>query len=290
MSFTRDWDESTPTNADYAHELDDFNRNLRVDVSDRLKALFYGFTAGENSSEVHCKYLQFKNQSSVALPSAGYGRAYTKSAGGVSELHYQGDDGNEKQITNGGQLNIVSADIPADTVDDTHIEVRNDQYLVASDAAGTGDVPLIKANTSDEPTLPDGARLATSAAPDADAEIANKKYVDDHATMVPAVTGAGAGYAGEESVTFPNGMILKSGHSATPTGDQDGSGVDTVAITFGAPFPHGLLAVTASLRENTGTICTCIIAASASGFTFGYREAKSLSQTMAGFDWIAIGY
>lgn len=62
----------------------------------------------------------------------------------------------------------------------------NDTYLQAVDNAGTGFVDLIKATTGDEiilgaiTTLPDGSKLATSGAPTADAQIANKKYVDDN--------------------------------------------------------------------------------------------------------------
>ncbi len=55
----------------------------------------------------------------------------------------------------------------------------NDAFLQARNAVGNGNVDLIKANASDVPEVPDGATLASSAAPTADAEIANKKYVDD---------------------------------------------------------------------------------------------------------------
>jgi len=55
----------------------------------------------------------------------------------------------------------------------------NNTYLLAVDTAGTGTVDLIKANASDVAVIPDGSELATSGAPTADADIVNKKYVDD---------------------------------------------------------------------------------------------------------------
>jgi hypothetical protein len=60
------------------------------------------------------------------------------------------------------------------------LKLPNDTYLTADNYAGTGTVNLIKANTSDVAVIPDGSELASSAAPTADADIANKKYVDDN--------------------------------------------------------------------------------------------------------------
>lgn len=179
MSFTRDWDESTPTNQTYGHQIDDYMRYLRVDVADRLEDMYYGFIAGENTYSAHAKMIQFRNQTSVSTPSSGYARLYTKQVSSQSELHFLGDDGNEKQLTSGGQLNIEAADIPADTINETKIQLQNDAFLEASNAAGDGTVDLIKANSSDLAELPDGATLATDTAPTEDAQIANKKYVDD---------------------------------------------------------------------------------------------------------------
>lgn len=71
------------------------------------------------------------------------------------------------------------------------IKLPNDTYLTAKDYAGTGTVDLIKANTSDVAVIPDGSELATSAAPTADADIANKKYVDDQiAVAIDSILGS----------------------------------------------------------------------------------------------------
>lgn len=70
-AFTRDWDEATPTDTTVANLIDEYNRYLRVDTSDRLEDMFYGFTAGENTLSQHAKYIQFYEQASVSQPSAG---------------------------------------------------------------------------------------------------------------------------------------------------------------------------------------------------------------------------
>lgn len=87
-------------------------------------------------------------------------------------------------------------------------------------------------------TVGDGSKNATVAAPTADAELANKKYVDDQDTADhPA-------YAGGESHTDGSGLIIKMGvvtcNSAAP-----------VTVTFGTPFPNAIVAVTLAMRSTT---------------------------------------
>lgn len=114
-----------------------------------------------------------------------------------------------------------------------------------------------------------------STAPVADAAVTNKKYVDDNTTMVPAVTGAGTGYGGEESITLANGVIIKTKRSASvSTGDT---------ISFAAAFPTALISVT--MTPNIATAQTnSIDSATVNGFNvnFGGGGAKDIF-------WIAIG-
>lgn len=189
-TFTRDWDEATPSNLTEAHQIDDYLKYRVIDVAERLKAMFYGFTAGENTLEASLKFLNLKDQDSVAVPSTGYSRLYSATVENadeddVSELIHQNDEGVEVQITNDGALNWDAITIPADDIDETHIELTNDAYLVAANEADDGDVSLIKAGRNeadddDVAILPDAARLASDAAPTEDTQVVNKKYVDDH--------------------------------------------------------------------------------------------------------------
>lgn len=185
MPFTRDWDEARPADTDLASSGDDEMRYIRVDTAERLKTMFYGLTAGENTHAAHAKQITFREQGSMATPDADTGALYCKEVGGKCELHWLDEDANEKQLTSGGKLNIAAADIAADLLNDTQLRGRNNQPLRWRNAAGTADVNGPKVNASDKLELPDGSQLATSAAPTTDAQLVNKKYVDD---TIPQVT------------------------------------------------------------------------------------------------------
>lgn len=183
-SFTRDWDEANPTDNNYAYEIDEYNRYLRVDCSDRLKDMVYGFTAGENDGLPGFKKLTVKQQSAAAgTPNADEIVLYSIDDGTNCGLYGKNEDGYAKQILKKSGtsliLNVEAGDYTANSIDEDDIQLANDAYMTALDAAGTGTVNLIKAGTNDLPTLPDSSEMATNAAPTEDEGIANKKYVDD---------------------------------------------------------------------------------------------------------------
>lgn len=74
---------------------------------------------------------------------------------------------------------VTSSAIAADSVDDTKIRLRNDNYLRSRNFAGSGDINMLKVDTSDRMlffTFPH----TPSSAPVDQYDVANKKYVDDH--------------------------------------------------------------------------------------------------------------
>ena len=96
----------------------------------------------------------------------------------------------ERDATNGLQikdLGVSTAKIAADAVTDAKIRLTNDGYLRARNNAGDGDIDMIKVTTGDE-MLFASFPLTPSAAPDADYEVANKKYVDDQIGLVDKTT------------------------------------------------------------------------------------------------------
>lgn len=105
---------------------------------------------------------------------------------------------------------VLTATVPTWTA--IILELANDTYFTAVDNAGTGTVDLIMANASDVAVLPDGSELATSGAPTADADIANKKYVDDQ-LLTGIVFSA---YTDEDSET--NAMLKAHAYKAATTG------------------------------------------------------------------------
>ena len=82
-----------------------------------------------------------------------------------------------------------------------------------------------------------------------------KAYVDGALNFSPS------SYAGEESVTFPNGLIMKFGEAS-----QTGSGG---TVTYGAAFPNEVISVCVTPRDIASRSSTWAInGSSASAFTW----------------------
>jgi hypothetical protein len=110
VSFTRDWNEASPANTDIASGAPTDMKNIKGDLSDRLKAMFYGFIAGENTYDPHSKQITLRTQASIALPPVLSLTLAAKTVDGKAELFWQDEDGNERQITTKGLLNLLGTD------------------------------------------------------------------------------------------------------------------------------------------------------------------------------------
>jgi hypothetical protein len=98
-------------------------------------------------------------------------------------------------------------------------------------------------------------------------------------------------YAGEESVTLPNGMILKFGKTSSPTGDC-GAGGKTATVSFSSAFPTALVSVVAIPVDaaSVASISWSIATFATTGFTIRYGELAEVAQQLNGFYWFAVGY
>ena len=169
-------------------------------------------TGGTNSGE-H-KQVKFNAPISTPTNAANKSFLYEKDVSSVVELHWLDESGNEFQMTSKGNwlandayftatdnagtgsVNLIKANtsdgmtfgvaVTADGVITnseipvfTKGTVANDAWVIARNAAGTGNVNLIKADSSDISVVRDGTETASNAAPAGDKSIANKKYVDD---------------------------------------------------------------------------------------------------------------
>lgn len=90
---------------------------------------------------------------------------------------------NALQVKDAG---ITLAKHAADSVDDTKIRLRNDQYMRARNNAGSGDVNMMKVNASDR--IEFASFPQKSGSPAAADDLVNKSYVDGLATGVVGVT------------------------------------------------------------------------------------------------------
>lgn len=285
-TFTYTYDNATPVGTDAPSTLDDQDRNTKLAIQERENVdHFWELTGTQVSDSQTGEHRKVTFQGPIADPTTttNKGYFYTKDVSAVVEAHWKDESGNVLVLTDAGTLNIVSADLLG--------TVANNTFFTAIDQAGTGTVDLIKADANDVAVLPDNSQTATNAAPTSSTGIANKKYVDDNTTMVPAITGAGTGYAGEESITFPNGLIMKTGKTATPSGNIN-SGNKTEVVAFDASFPTAAITAFAMPRDtNAGaSIVNEISALSVSGLTIAYREDYAATQALDGFYWQAWGY
>ena len=109
-----------------------------------------------------------------------------------------------------------------------------------------------------------------------------KAYVDGGgAGLVPSA------YTGNESLTLPNGMIMKMGEISTPS---SGTG-DTYTVTFAVAFPTGVVCLQVMPRSSGGSKDSIYAAhvlgsPSASAFTFAMESNSSCEYSY----WMAIGY
>ena len=176
MSYTNDWDETTPADHTKFKVQPEHVRDVKIDLGERLAAFFYGFTSGETKTGL--KYLKGIVQTTAPSTATDVISLYPFDSDSVVEWFIKDESANVIQLTKKGYINLSNA------------ALDNDDFLIAIDSTGTGTVDIIKVNASNETImgrvveLGDASRMASAAAPTADAEISNKKYVDDQVGAV----------------------------------------------------------------------------------------------------------
>ena len=285
-TFSRDWNESVPTDNTFAVDIDDYNRYLRVDVSDRLKAMIYGFTAGENDGKPGFKKLTFKQQDSApSSPNADEIVLYAIDDGSNCGLYAKNEDGYIKQI-----LKKSGSSLLLNIGDSEGCVMKTGTQTIAGAKTFSDDVTLNGTNTL--------ASLIASANLDiGDYTFTAKQLIADVATgtapfAVSSTTKVSnlnadkvdgydvSGYSGGENYTFPGGLILKHGY-ISKSGDETN-------VTFDAAFPNALISCMAIAKHGgaSGYMSreTRIKSASTTGMTI------FLNAAVDGFYWQAWGY
>jgi hypothetical protein len=177
------WDADNPSDSTNANEIDDYENNLRGMIEERLQDLIYGFTSGEDTDAPGFKLLRMRQASDPTTP-ADMVDLYCKDVGGNNEIHFDDEAGNgPAQLTAAGNIGgtnielLAGKDLIGSATSD--ITLNTNKFTVAG---ATGNTVIAGTLTQQGvATLADTSALATSGAPAADAQIANKKYVDDHA-------------------------------------------------------------------------------------------------------------
>ena len=270
--FTSTFDTATPQGSDDPAEADDRMREIKLATQERMNVCGYWPLTGTEVSDADAgefrKILFHAPLTSPATVAANHGYIGIKDFSAKAELIWIDEDENEIQLTDAGSINLASGDLLG--------VLANDTYFTAVDNAGTGTVDLIKANTSDLATLSDGSVLAAATETgDGDRTIADKAYVHLGAWT------PNTAYAGEESVTFPNGLIQKRGTVVVAANNS-------TAVSFGTAFPGGIINIQLSFQGSGIAAIAGVWASksiSVSGFTL--ENGMDLQRT---FYWFAEGH
>lgn len=112
MTVTNAWDEDKPEGSEAANLADNYLRQARTDLGERLEEMLYGFNTDLNTppeNEPGVKKLKMYPQTAPTTDS-DYSFIYVKTVNGVAELFFKDTAGSEKQLTTAGKINILDAD------------------------------------------------------------------------------------------------------------------------------------------------------------------------------------
>ncbi len=248
-------------------------------------------TGGTNSGD----NLRIKFNAPIATPTNAANKLfiYGKDVSSVIEAHILDESGNEIQISSAG--NILSSSLDSKDEDDmtsnsaTHTATQQSikAYIDSGTITMTNKTltsptltsPVINTAISGTAFLDEDDMSSDSAT-----KVASQQSVKAFGTWVPAVTGVGAGYAGEESITFPNGLIFKHGRVASVGANSQ------VDVTYGTAFPNAVISTAATFDSDTTTLDDPVGATRKSGSLLSILTLVNSSTATRGITWQAWGY
>ncbi len=265
LAWTYTYDTTTPAGTDLISAVDDRLRELKLASQERLNVdHFYQLTGSQVSDAnvgQHRKVTLVTGQTATATENTAI--IYAKDVNSKAELYA-----------------MCEADI------NVPLTLSNGTWLVAKNAAKTGTVNLIKADSNDVAVLPDGSETDTNAAPTDSADIVNKQYVDDEIEYIAPECQDINGTSGAISIRFPHVLPLapinrtyytiKSGYIAR-------AGANTT-VTYDTPFVSQANSCFVTPYNATTMASTPVVSA--------YNTTSmtiTSSVTCTGYFWIAIG-
>lgn len=219
MTFANDWAvTSNPADHSKFKDQPSFVRKLRTDLEERLAAIIYGFTSGENTAPGF-KQLPLLNQGSdPSAPTDAY-ILYAKDASAVSELHGRHEVAGVKQLTLDGLLNLSNTKIAS--------EVRGDQFVRGASGWVRSAIGAAQRLWRSDGTDPGWAQILGLTNLDKLAgAILQSNGGFDHTLAVTNPTAA-------RTFTLPDASIDLTGYLQVVIGSYVGNGSDNRDITVG---------------------------------------------------------
>jgi hypothetical protein len=195
------WDETSPAGSQAISLGDNRIREMKTQIRQIIDVDHDFPSSGSAADNGQHKKMTLQEQADLGTGAEGVPILGAQTVSGKAELVFTDEDDNDIQITSGGVLMVG--------------QLANDTYFLATDAAGTGTVNLIKASASDGLILADGAEMASDAAPTTDAGVSNKKYVDDQvASIVGVPSGVMVSWGGAVD-SPPSGWLFCDGSAVS---------------------------------------------------------------------------
>lgn len=243
------------------------NPEILTNWSDLQTALnqdheFVNAASGQQSGE----HTQVKFFAPISTPSNAANKAflYSKDVDSVVELHWEDESGNEVQMTSlGGLFSSASLTVTASATFNGGITLgAGDTFQGSSTSDILFNVDKFTVLGSNGNTAV-GGTLVVAGVTTLSGNLAATTMSGALAMGSNKITGLASGttsgdalhrgqyapvsYAGGESITFPNGFIMKSGISGSISGNSQAT------ITFNVAFPNAVISVTVTKTESVTT-------------------------------------
>ncbi len=245
MAFTRDWNESTVADTAQASTLGAVDRANQVDLSDRLKALIYGFVAGENDGVPGCKNLPFKQQSGDPTVGVDTIALYAKNVGGNNELFTKDEAANVVQLTSAGTVGFGGVTLGAgkDLIGSatSDITINTNKFNVAGATGNTNVGGTLDVVGNIDPTTYEttngGFLDENDMVSDAADKVASQQSIKAHVAAEIALDASD--FTGTDGYAhMSDGFVIQWGEIAGSNNEQ--------AVTFSLEFPTACLQVICS--------------------------------------------
>lgn len=245
---TVSWDETAPAGNTSINLGDNRIRELKTQLREVIEVDHKFGSSGQDADNGKHNKCSFLEQANLGTGSVGEPILGAQTVSGKAELVFTDEDDNDIQLTSSGKLGGSSTQILGSTVDcasllgDAIKIDTNNTYIKSKNAAGSGTVDLIKADTLDVVVIPDGTETATNAAPASDKDVSNKKYVDDQIAAAETIK-AWINFAGATGTATD---------SFNATSSRDSTGVYT--ITWGTDFANTNYAVVVGVESTDNNV------------------------------------